>query len=347
MTTADVLTPAFLSQALGAPVVSIEVTAVGTGQVASSMRVALTYAVGGTGPATVVAKLPSDDPTSRATSAALRSYLIETSFYRDLAPTLGVRSPHCFHVSHDPVSDAFVLLLEDMAPAEQGDQIAGCSSDVAALAVEHLPLLHGSRWADPALKSLDWLARTTPDTAAFTSQLLLSLLDLFEERYSHRVDDDIRALARRAIPLLASASMADPAAWTVQHGDYRLDNLLFGPPGGATPIAVVDWQTVVHGHGVMDLSYFIGAGLTTDDRRRSEEQLVRVYQQGMAAQGVDLKWDHLWREYRRFSMAGLAMAIGASGLVGQTDRGDDMFVTMAQRHGRHALDLEIEEVLES
>jgi hypothetical protein len=345
MGSVDVLTPAFLTEALGAPVASIETKAVGTGQVASSVRVTLTYEPGGSGPATVVAKLPSDDDTSRTTSRALRSYLIETSFYRELAPTLPVRAPRCFHVSHDPVTDDFVLLLEDMAPAEQGDQIAGCSPDVAAIAVEHLPLLHGPRWGDPALAQLEWLARTTPDTAAFTTQLLLSLLDLFEERYAGRVDDDIVALARRALPSLAEASMADPASWTVQHGDYRLDNLLFGTGAGTAPIAVVDWQTVVHGSGVLDLSYFIGAGLPTVARRTHEEGLVRSYQQGLATQGVDLAWDHLWREYRRFTMAGLAMAIGASGLVAQTDRGDDMFVTMAQRHGRHALDLEIEAVL--
>jgi Phosphotransferase enzyme family len=345
MASIDVLTPALLSEALATPVESIETEAVGTGQVASSIRVTITYADGGSGPATVVAKLPSDDPTSRATSAALRSYLIETSFYRDLAPTLPVRAPRCFHVSHDPVTDDFVLLLEDMAPAEQGDQITGCTPAVAAVAVEHLPLLHGPRWGDPSLRDLEWLARSTPETAAFTSQLLLSLLDLFEERYAARVDDDILALARRALPSMTQASMAQPEAWTVQHGDYRLDNLLFGAGGGAAPIAVVDWQTVVHGHGVMDLSYFIGAGLVTDDRRAHEESLVRLYQEGLAAQGVSIEWDQLWRDYRRFTMAGLAMAIGASGLVGQTDRGDDMFVAMAQRHGRHALDLEIEAVL--
>ena len=347
MTAADVLTPALLSEALGTEVTSLHTKAVGTGQVASSIRVTPTYAAGATGPATLVAKLPSDDPTSRATSAALQSYLIETSFYRELAPTLAVRAPRCHHVQHDPATDDFVLLLEDMAPAEQGDQIAGCTPDVAAVAVEHLPSLHAPRWADPSLRDLPWLARTTADSAAFTAQLLLSLMDLFEQRYADRVDDDILALAHRVIPRLASATMDRPEQWTVQHGDYRLDNLLFGAEARGVPIAVVDWQTVVLGPGLSDLSYFIGAGLSTDDRRQHEEALVRSYHAAMGAAGVALDWDDCWLQYRRFSAAGLAMAIGASGLVGQTDRGDDMFVAMAQRHGRHALDLEIEAALPS
>ena len=155
MPTVAELTPAFLTDALGAEVTDVVATPVGTGQVAESARLELTYAQPDSGPATVVAKLPSDDPTSRNTSQAMQSYLIETSFYRDLAPTLDVRAPACHHVSYEPTTDDFVLLLEDLAPAEQGDQIAGCSLDVAALAVEHLPTLHAPRWGDPALGKLD------------------------------------------------------------------------------------------------------------------------------------------------------------------------------------------------
>jgi hypothetical protein len=34
------------------------------------------------------------------------------------------------------------------------------------------------------------------------------------------------------------------------------------------------------------------------------------------------------------------MAVAASNLVERTDRGDQMFLTMASRHARHALDLD-------
>jgi type IV secretory pathway TrbD component len=42
---------------------------------------------------------------------------------------------------------------------------------------------------------------------------------------------------------------------------------------------------------------------------------------------------------------GLIMAIAASMLVQRTARGDDMFMTMAGRHGHHALDLEAADLL--
>ena len=68
-------------------------------------------------PASLVAKLPALDPTSRATAAAVRSYEIEVSFYRELAPELPVRAPRCHVALHDPATDDFILLLEDLAPA--------------------------------------------------------------------------------------------------------------------------------------------------------------------------------------------------------------------------------------
>ncbi|HEY3701214.1 MAG TPA: hypothetical protein VGL32_03055, partial [Acidimicrobiales bacterium] len=71
------------------------------------------------------------------------------------------------------------------------------------------------------------------------------------------------------------------------------------------------------------------------------------YHDALRAAGVvDLGWDDCWTQYRRYTFGGLIMAVAASMLVEQTDRGDDMFVTMAQRHGRHAIDLEAERLVD-
>jgi hypothetical protein len=105
-------------------------------------------------------------------------------------------------------------------------------------------------------------------------------------------------------------------------------------------VVVVDWQTCSLGPGVSDLAYFVGGSLSVEDRRTHEEDLVRDYQRRMSAAGVELGWDDLWSQYRRYTVGGLIMAIIASMLVKRTDRGDEMFLAMAERAGRHALDLE-------
>ena len=53
----------------------------------------------------------------------------------------------------------------------------------------------------------------------------------------------------------------------------------------------------------------------------------------------------MWTLYRHYAFSGLVMAIVASFLVRQTDRGDEMFMTMASRHAHQALDLDSESLL--
>jgi hypothetical protein len=95
------------------------------------------------------------------------------------------------------------------------------------------------------------------------------------------------------------------------------------------------------------VAYFIGAGLQEHDRRAVEDDLVRGYHAGLVAAGVDYGWDRCWRDYRRGTWAGVLMAVGASMMVERTDRGDRMFLTMAERHARHALDLDAPDLLTS
>ena len=129
----DDLTAAWCDAALahrlhGAHVSAVRLTPVGTGQVADTVRLHLTYDRPGAGPPTLVAKIPSADPTSFEGARATRTYEIEASFYRDLAGHLPVRTPECFYAHHDQATNAYVVVLEDVAPAQQGDQLHGCSA---------------------------------------------------------------------------------------------------------------------------------------------------------------------------------------------------------------------------
>ena len=100
------------------------------------------------------------------------------------------------------------------------------------------------------------------------------------------------------------------------------------------------------GPALHDVAYFIGAGLTAEDRRAHEETLVREYHRSLEAAGVTgYPWEQCWTDYRRGTFAGLMMAVAASMLVERTARGDEMFLTMAARHSRHVLDLGAAELI--
>lgn len=178
--------------------------------------------------------------------------------------------------------------------------------------------------------------------------MLTVLWPNFVERYGDQLDADVVDLGHRFIAALPAYYAHRPEPHTVLHNDYRLDNLLFATPEGGPAVAVVDWQTVGIGPAVLDVSYFVGAGLTVEDRRAHEEDLVRGYHQALLASGVEgFDWDRCWADYRAFAFAGFHMAVLASMIVERTDRGDAMFLAMAGRHGRQILDLGADAMLTS
>src|SRR5437867_2004328 len=181
------VTPEFLARVLGRDVKSFEKQPVGTGQMADSVRYTMDDG------SSVVIKFASADDTSRATGTALHSYEIEVRFYQEVAPTVGIRTPHCHYAAVEPDTGWFTLVLEDLAPAVQGDQMAGCSVDQAALALEELVKLHAPRWGDDRLTKLDWLHRH--EQAAGTGALITMLFPGFLERYEARMTDDQLALS--------------------------------------------------------------------------------------------------------------------------------------------------------
>jgi hypothetical protein len=347
------VTPDWLTEVLrdgghlpsGGRVTKVEGRRVGTGQVGQNIIFSVSYE-GGSGPASLVAKLPSPDPVSRATGVALRNYEREVRFYQEVAGTVRIRTPRCYHADVDLDSGDFVLLLEDLSPAVPGDQVAGCSVEEAALAMQELARLHGPRWEDPALDSIEWLSRRTPESGQQVQAMYQAVWPGFVERFGGALTTEALALAERFGGSLAAWLSEREGPATVTHGDYRLDNMLYGTAAGGYPLAVVDWQTPGHGPGAADAAYFLGAGLPVEERRAHEDALLRIYHDALQEEGVtDYPWEQCREDYRAYTFSGVLMAVVASMIVGQDERGDAMFTAMATRHLAHAIDLRADELL--
>ncbi len=335
------VTSEWLADLLGGEIGAIRHERIGDGLVGMNLRVVLDDHAPEL-PDSVVIKLPSSDPTSRMTGIMLRNYEREVKFYLELADTVDVRVPQCHHGSWDESSGDFVLVLEDMTPAVQGDQITGCDVATARIAVAELARLHGPRWNDPTLDDVDWLSRRTgPEDGQQLQGLYAMLFAQFAGTYRPYLTDDAYALAETfgsRIEDWVLTGRDGPMA--VTHGDYRLDNMLFATPAGGPPITVVDWQTPGHGSPIGDLAYFCGAGLQPADRRTHERELLDLYAAGLVDYDVSLDRDWLWSQYRRDAFGGVIMAVVASQIVGGSDRSEAMFAAMATRHLQHALDLD-------
>jgi hypothetical protein len=342
--TPEQLTDTWLSEVLGTDVRVTGSSRIGDGLVGMNVRLELQG--GPEVPSSLIAKLPSPDPTSRMTGVMLRNYEREVKFYADLAPTLDIRVARCYHHEWDAATGDFTLLLEDLSPCEQGNQITGCSVEQARTAVLELAKLHGPRWGDAQLDDIEWLSRRTSSADAEQLQALWHMfLPGFMATFGTYLDAEQTAVIERfGARIVAWVNDREPPS-TVTHGDYRLDNLMFASDRGGYPVAAVDWQTPGHGRASGDVAYFLGAGLLPSERREVERGLLAEYAEALAGYGVDVDEAELWQQYRQDAYGGVVMSVVASQIVGVSDRSEAMFAAMATRHTQHVLDLDAESAL--
>ena len=323
---------------------------IGTGQVGANYRAYLNWN-GEDGPSTVVVKFAALDPQSRATGIQVGTYEREAEFYRHVAPKIGVAVPHLYYVDYVQGTADIVLVMEDLDPREQGDQLKGCSPDEAFMALSEAAKLHRAFWGDQTLFDFSWVSRRDPEQNTQTIDLLEALQPAFVERYRGVLSAEAIEMSEYFVQKASNWFSEIPEPLTLVHGDFRLDNLMYAPTNSAvTPaLVVVDWQTVAHSHGALDVSYFVGSAFEPDERRRNEEQLVSHYFRELTREkpAPAISRDELWLNYRRFSWSGFIMAMLASMIVGRTDRGDEMFVVMANRHASQVVDLDAVEFLEA
>ena len=320
-------------------VTGLETSAIGTGQVADSVQARLTYSADTPAPSSFVAKISSEHEQSRAAGRTEMNYLREVRFYEQIAPRLAVRVPECHHAEIDSNNTEFVLLLEDLSPARAGDQLTGCTVDEVRLAMREAARIHAPYWGSDELAGLPWLDISDTYWSRFTEMMPIWWAG-FVERYRDRLSGaDIELGGAFTDHIDAYYAALRTVPFTVQHGDFRPDNVLFDAAGGDVPLAVLDWQTVIYGPGIVDVAYFIGGALDTATRRAHERDLLDVYHKELLAQGVaDYPFDRLLADYRIATFQNLVIGVAAAMLVTRSDRGDELFVSMARNALTHARD---------
>ena len=308
---------------------------VGTGQMCDSYRLTLDWADGVDAPASVIAKCPSHDEASLNIAKLTGTYVKEVSWYREMAKASGVPAPLCYHcdIAEDDVD--FVLILSDLAPARQGDQLAGLGLTGLIPCIEAAAKLHAHMWNDARLADIPWLAR---DNSDLIRALFPQLYTGFRERYATRLAPELLDIGAAIVDRLDAYLAREPAARTLVHGDLRIDNILFSPSGDACWL--VDWQTLGRGSGATDLAYLIGTSIADPfERAAADRPAFDHWIAALTAAGITPDSAALWTDYRVGALSGYFMAVFASMSVERTERGDEMFAVMAERPARQALAL--------
>ncbi len=228
---------------------------------------------------TVIVKLPTDDPGGQFVGQMMRVWEREHCFYRDVAPHLNIRVPNAFvNVAEPPC-----LVLEDLAPLVAGDHVAGATLDQAERAIDVLARHHAHWFEHPMLADFDWM----PGLDDPSMQTLAPTFEIgwpaFLERYESELPTRCLRWCERfveGIPTWIATHYEDPI--TITHGDFRLDNIFFGPG----EVALIDWQMAMRAPGQADLVYFCANNLSPQMRRTHEDALIRRYVDGVHAGGV-------------------------------------------------------------
>lgn len=298
----------YLSTLLGRPVTSV--TALG-GDDGTSTRIRLALKGDGV-PGTVFVKLPARTAATRLMGELGRLGETEVRFYRDLSEGLsGV--PVCHGAEFDGRTGRFVIVLEDL-PADECeflDTLKPIDPDRAGHLVDALARLHGSYWG----RIPDWVYSASDDD---TSLLTGALLKASSRRIAERtdipvttgrfIDENYRAVARAT----------DAGQHTVMHGDAHPGNVYFrnGVAG------LLDWQAVRRGHPSRELAYSLVTGMTTEDRRAHQRDLLDRYRDALRASGgPDLGADDLWLRYRQAAQYAYAAPLITAGMGGMQDEG--------------------------
>ena len=281
------LSPEWLTAALRAgghdvTVREVAATAIGTGKMGANYRLALRG--DGPLPATLVAKLAAGSPAARKRVGI--GYQAEVRFYQELAPLMPAANvPACWYAAITDDDTAFVLLLDDLAPRQAGEQVHACTSEQAADALVTLAGIHAPLWNHPAVTESSWLRPIVGDAAEFLGAVLVDTCEKFLLRFDAVLSADDQATMRGAAAAMGRWFGTGRDPLTLLHGDYRLDNLMFPPD--ASGVAAVDWQNATVGPPGRDVGYFLATGLEPDQRRRDEAGLVAEYARALQACGVD------------------------------------------------------------
>jgi hypothetical protein len=177
--------------------------------------------------------------------------------------------------------------------------------------IETLAALHGRFWESPSLQSeLRWLA--TPVSGGMYPVFQALGLDLIRNQvesnpYKAALIDPLgKTVDELWSALWKAQEILSTGPQTLLHGDPHIANTYLLPEG---PGGFLDWQLVVKGRWAHDLTYLIVTGLSTDERRAHERELIAFYLEALRRQGVETPptLSEAWLRYRQAAIWGLVI----------------------------------------
>lgn len=234
----------------------------------------------------------------------------EMLFYRNLAPTLGIETPVCYHSASDKVRLSAIHVLEDLGATKQatfGDETTLLTRDLAEDMVDLLATIHGKYYLNPALDAHRWLVNYYD---WFSHGIVRVRMDHYHAKAltaaAHVIPPDLMARREEIWPAtLRAANIHRAGPRTLIHSDVHIGNWYVT---GDQRMGLFDWQCVNTGHWSRDVSYALSSCLTIENRRAWERELLERYIARMQEHsGHRLDFGEAWDQYRAQTLHALTM----------------------------------------
>lgn len=291
----------------------------------------------GTGPASVVVKLPSRADANREQGVSLGMYEAEVNFYTKCADRTVAFVPKAYFADIEPGTANFVIVMEDMGGLSMVSQIEGMSEAQAIAAIDSLAAVHASWWGKADDPAIAWAPSTVHDRIQTFAQMWPALWQMFQPNFGHMLSPEGLELGEWiSTNYWRACEEFSKAPWTMLHLDYRVDNLMFD----RDRVAVIDWQSLGRGPAAYDLAYLLGGSVTVEARRKNEDRWVRHYLGALKKGGVDYPYESFMRDYRIAHVIGgtsTSVLTGATFDLGN-ERGKQLIAAMSERHFAAAVD---------
>lgn len=308
----------------------------GIGVMGEIYRAKVSYS-SGTGPSSVVVKLPSRADANREQGVSLGMYEAEVNFYTKCAERTVAFVPKAYFADIQTGTANFVIVMEDMGGLSMVSQIEGMSEAQTVAAIDSLAAVHASWWGRADDPAIAWAPSTVHERIQAFAQMWPALWQMFQPNFGDRLSDEGLALGEWiATNYWRACEEFSKAPWTMLHLDYRVDNLMFDKDR----VAVIDWQSLGRGPAAYDLAYLLGGSVTVEVRRKNEERWVGHYLAALRAGGVDYPAESFWRDYRLAHVIGgtsTSVLTGATFDLGN-ERGKQLIGAMSERHFAAAVD---------
>ena len=200
----------------------------GTGMMAELSKLLVEYAgEQGDAPNSFIAKYASQNETNREIALSYNLHERESRFVRELGPQTAAYIPKAYFSGLD--EDRFLILMDDLTDYEVGSQVTGATLAQTTLAIDELAKLHSAFWH--RVDALDWVpgianSYHADNMQTFAKMGIDAVIEKFGDFLAEELKDQRRHRFLEAIPAMQARMMSAPI--TLVHGDFRMENLLYG-----------------------------------------------------------------------------------------------------------------------